>query len=241
MSSRVIDACLMPTLGELLDQQAGLLHAALADRVYTDGFERQLAENLIAAIPAAKRGEVLEHMLEWDHLMPRVMAVDCLLDETDDRSYEAVLLRTGIGRVRLAVRIGTWTVRGRPGLQIRQRLDVRRPLPAVPPAQYLLASWVQLPSRRWSRWRPICRRPGPVTWHGCAPSPARRHCRAACEETRVTGRRCAEGAKSTWSCCYPVTGLTAMSRSTSPLPWLPSSCGARSGCGPLPTVRHPSG
>jgi hypothetical protein len=108
----------MPTLGELLDQQAGLLHAALADRVYTDGFERQLAENLIAAIPAAKRGEVLEHMLEWDHLMPRVMAVDCLLDETDDRSYEAVLLRTGIGRVRLAVRIGTWTVRGRPGLQI---------------------------------------------------------------------------------------------------------------------------
>jgi hypothetical protein len=89
----------MPTIGELLDQQAGLLHAALADHVYTDGFERQLAENLIAAIPATKRGEVLEHMLEWDHLMPRVMAVDCLLDECAPRSYEAL---SGMSRILLA-------------------------------------------------------------------------------------------------------------------------------------------
>jgi hypothetical protein len=84
------DTCLLATLGELLDQQAALLHAALTDRVYTDGFERQLAENLIAAIPAAQRGNALEHMLEFDHLMPRVMAVDCLLDECDTRSYEAL-------------------------------------------------------------------------------------------------------------------------------------------------------
>ena len=90
------DTCLLPTLGELLDQQAGLLHAALADHVYTDGFERQLAENLIAAIPAAQRGEVLEHTLEYGHLMPRVMAVDCLLDETDDRSYRALREMTKI-------------------------------------------------------------------------------------------------------------------------------------------------
>ena len=48
---------------QLADQQAALLRAALADRVYTDGFERQLAENLIAAIPAAQRGSVLEHIL----------------------------------------------------------------------------------------------------------------------------------------------------------------------------------
>jgi hypothetical protein len=84
------DTCLMPTILELLDQQAALLHAALADRVYTDGFERQLAENLIIAIPAAQRGKVLEQMLETDHLMPRVMGVDCLLDECDPRSYEAL-------------------------------------------------------------------------------------------------------------------------------------------------------
>jgi len=29
-------------------------------------------------------------MLEYDHLMPRVMAVDCLLDECATRSYEAL-------------------------------------------------------------------------------------------------------------------------------------------------------
>jgi hypothetical protein len=89
------DTCLGCTVLELLEQQAGLLHAALADRLYEDGFERHLAENLIAAIPAAQRGKVLEQVVH-DHLLLRVMAVDCLLDECDDRSYQAVSAMTRI-------------------------------------------------------------------------------------------------------------------------------------------------
>jgi hypothetical protein len=42
---------------------------------------------------------VLEYMLEFDHLMPRVMAVDCLLDECGARSYEAL---SGMSRILLA-------------------------------------------------------------------------------------------------------------------------------------------
>ncbi len=29
-------------------------------------------------------------MLTWDHLQPRVMNVDCLLNECDERSYKAL-------------------------------------------------------------------------------------------------------------------------------------------------------
>jgi hypothetical protein len=83
------DTCLMCTVLELLDQQAALLHAALADRLYKEGFERDLVENLIAAIPAAQRGKALEGMV-YNHLMPRVTGIDCLLDECADRSYGTV-------------------------------------------------------------------------------------------------------------------------------------------------------
>jgi hypothetical protein len=83
------DTCLMCTVLELLDQQAGLLHAALADRLYQDGFERGLAENLIAAIPAGQCGKALEGLVH-NHLQPRVTGVDCLLDECEERSYETV-------------------------------------------------------------------------------------------------------------------------------------------------------
>jgi hypothetical protein len=84
------DTCLPTTVYDQLDERAKLLRDALDDRLYTDGFERVLAETLIDAIPAAGRPRVLEFMLEWEHLMPRVMAVDCLLDECDTRSYEAL-------------------------------------------------------------------------------------------------------------------------------------------------------
>jgi hypothetical protein len=83
------DTCLGCTVLELLDQQAGLLHAAIADGLYEDGFERQLAENLITAIPAAQRSNALEVMVH-DHLQPRILGVDCLLDECEDRSYGTV-------------------------------------------------------------------------------------------------------------------------------------------------------
>ena len=82
--------CCYSTVDNLIGDRAKLLQAALDDRLYENGFERQLADEIISAIPVSRRIEVLEHMLTWDHLMPRVMAVDCLLDETDVRSYEAV-------------------------------------------------------------------------------------------------------------------------------------------------------
>lgn len=82
------EACIGATLLELLDERAGLLQNALSDQRYTPGLERELAEDLIAGIPAARRGAALE-ILAYHHIEPRVMAVDCLLDECDERSYAA--------------------------------------------------------------------------------------------------------------------------------------------------------
>src|ERR1700733_13924021 len=79
-----------PTVFDLLDDQAALLDAALRDRTYQEGDERHLAEELIAGIPVRARQAVLAQVIELDHLSPRVMGVDCLLDETDERSYETV-------------------------------------------------------------------------------------------------------------------------------------------------------
>lgn len=84
------DTCLMCTIDTQLDERAKLLWAALTDRLYADAFERRLAEELIDAIPVTSRPRVLEAMLQWHHLSPHVMAVECLLDETDDRSYHAL-------------------------------------------------------------------------------------------------------------------------------------------------------
>jgi hypothetical protein len=84
------DRCLPCTIYDQIDERAKLLRAALDDRLYADGFERTLADTLIDAIPVTSRPRVLEFTLEWDHLSPRVMAVDCLLDETDQRSYDAL-------------------------------------------------------------------------------------------------------------------------------------------------------
>jgi hypothetical protein len=82
--------CLYLTVDNLIVERAAMLQAALDGRADTLKSRRELAEELIAAIPAAIRDDVLEHMLEWDHLSPRVMVVDCLLDECDSRSYDAL-------------------------------------------------------------------------------------------------------------------------------------------------------
>ena len=84
------DHCWLTTISDLIGDRAVILQAALADRLYTDGLEREMADEIIAAIPAARRLCVLEYMLTWDHLYPRVMGVDCLLDECDERSYRAL-------------------------------------------------------------------------------------------------------------------------------------------------------
>lgn len=83
------EVCIGATLLELLDDRARLLQDAFSDQHYAPGLERELAEELIAGIPAARRGAALE-ILAYGHLEPRVMAVDCLLDECDERSYAAV-------------------------------------------------------------------------------------------------------------------------------------------------------
>lgn len=82
-------ACLGITLWELHDACAIMLDAALRERAYVPGFERELAAELIHGIPSDRRNAALE-MLVYDHLSPRVHSVDCLLDETDERSYAAV-------------------------------------------------------------------------------------------------------------------------------------------------------
>jgi hypothetical protein len=83
------DRCWLTTISDLIGERAVLLQAALADGLYADGLECSLADEIIAAIPAALRLEVLTHMLTWDHLNPRLMTVDCLLDECDEGSYKA--------------------------------------------------------------------------------------------------------------------------------------------------------
>jgi hypothetical protein len=75
------------TLWDLLDERAAILQGLMHDRNYPQGFERVLAEELIAAIPADCRMSALR-ILAHDHIEPRITAVDCLLDETDVRSYE---------------------------------------------------------------------------------------------------------------------------------------------------------
>jgi hypothetical protein len=82
------EGCIGATLLELLDERATLLQPALSDQRYVPGLERELAEELIAGIPAAHRRAALE-ILAYDHIEVRIMAVDCLLDECDERSYAA--------------------------------------------------------------------------------------------------------------------------------------------------------
>ena len=84
------DRCWLTVLMDLIGERAALLQAAVKDRLYTDGMESDMAGEIIAAIPVARRLEVLTHMLTWDHLMPRVMNVDCLLGECEDGSYKAL-------------------------------------------------------------------------------------------------------------------------------------------------------
>ncbi|MGH3218971.1 MAG: hypothetical protein ACRDPY_09735 [Streptosporangiaceae bacterium] len=84
------DTCWLTTIMDLIGERAVLLQAALTDRLYTDGLERDMADEVITAIPSARRGDVLSHMLEWEHLQPRIMMVDYLLDECDERSYETL-------------------------------------------------------------------------------------------------------------------------------------------------------
>jgi hypothetical protein len=84
------DLCWLTTVSDLIGERAVILQAALTDRLYTDGMEREMADDLIAAIPSGLRLAVLTHMLTWDHLQPRVVNVDCLLNECDERSYEAL-------------------------------------------------------------------------------------------------------------------------------------------------------
>lgn len=83
------ETCIMVTLYDLLDERASLMHAKIRDRDDHEFLDRELAEELIAGIPASRRQAALE-VLVCDHLSPRVMNVDCLLNECDERSYTAV-------------------------------------------------------------------------------------------------------------------------------------------------------
>jgi hypothetical protein len=96
------DGCILITVDELLDNRARLLRGTLADRLYADGLETRMAGEIMHAIPAGKRADVLEHMVTWDHVYPHVTAVTCLLDETDDRTYKAVgeVSRVLLGAIR---------------------------------------------------------------------------------------------------------------------------------------------
>jgi hypothetical protein len=82
--------CAGATVSDLLDELAAILDAMLRDGVCTEDTDRRLAEELITGIPLEARQAVLAQMIEVDHLWPRVMNVDCLLDECDERSYRAV-------------------------------------------------------------------------------------------------------------------------------------------------------
>ena len=84
------DRCWLTTILDLIGERAVLLQAALADRLYTDGLERDMADEIIAAIPSARRLDVLEYMVTWENLQPRVINVKCLLSECDERSYKAL-------------------------------------------------------------------------------------------------------------------------------------------------------
>lgn len=84
------EVCWWATMDGLISERAALLNAALADRLYADDMEQYMADEVIAAIPVSRRLDVLTHMLTWEHLMPRVMNVDCFLNECDEQSYKAL-------------------------------------------------------------------------------------------------------------------------------------------------------
>lgn len=84
------EVCWWTAMDGLTSERAALLQAALDDRLYSDGMEQYMADEIIAAIPVGRRLDVLAGMLTWDHLMARVMNVDCLLNECDDQSYKAL-------------------------------------------------------------------------------------------------------------------------------------------------------
>lgn len=81
------DGCWFASMDGLVHERAKLYDAAILDGRDSGDLARGLAEELIEGIPVASRAQVLEFMLTWEHLSPRVMGVDCLLDETDQRSY----------------------------------------------------------------------------------------------------------------------------------------------------------
>ncbi len=53
------DTCWYVTICDLVGEQAVLLRAALTDRLYTDGLKRDIADEIIAAIPPGRRLDVL--------------------------------------------------------------------------------------------------------------------------------------------------------------------------------------
>src|SRR5437764_10879541 len=87
--------CLGATLWDLLEQQAALLDGVLTDGLYEPGSERDLAAEAVHAIPPGRRNAALDQ-LAYDHLEPRIMAVDCLLNECDERSYAVARQLAGI-------------------------------------------------------------------------------------------------------------------------------------------------
>jgi hypothetical protein len=79
-------SCPPRTLFGLIRERAKLLDASLLDHSYSDGYERQLAEELIYAIPAGQRVQALAWAVGNLLFSP---ALD-VLDECSPGSYEAI-------------------------------------------------------------------------------------------------------------------------------------------------------
>jgi hypothetical protein len=83
------DTCIGGTLWDLTTERGKLLQAAFGDRNYTPGLEHDLADELIAGIPAARRAAALQSLAN-DHICMNVLGVGGqLLDGRDARSYDA--------------------------------------------------------------------------------------------------------------------------------------------------------
>lgn len=98
MTTTTIDRVLrmdeIPSLDRMLDEAAQKLHDALTTG-YIDGYERTLTDELLNAyLPAggAQREQAVRCALEFlvHNQLGQYIGVICLLDETDDASYDAI-------------------------------------------------------------------------------------------------------------------------------------------------------
>lgn len=90
------DTCIGSTLWDLTTERGKLLQAAFDDHCYTPRLAHELADELIAGIPAERRAAAVDSLAD-DHICMNVLGTGSkLLDGSAVRSYDAARQMTDI-------------------------------------------------------------------------------------------------------------------------------------------------